>query len=404
MTGNLRFVWLNRALIILGVICLVFYSAATVSTWRYQRDAKAAVSEMIANPVAAADKTVPAAPRVLKKGDLIGRVDIPRINLSAAIAEGDDDKTLGKAVGHLPDTPQPWHRRGNVAFAAHRDGLFRKLEHVRIGDVVHVVTIRGEFHYRVTKTQIVESQRSVGTQADEDPDGHPHHLLSFLVRRKRTAPVRRAGRNGRRRRHCAEGVGRQVAGPRSKSGLWTLDSGLQSNPPCVTPSLPRVVHEGLHRAARHAAGGAVASLARSGIARHRPGVRLPRASADNRVGASPVWPGPCLAQTDWHQRYCSHTRSCCYASSRISGRYRPLYGEARRLGWRWRSSRRGSRTGRSARQRSSPLDSCISYGSSSMSRGPLPGARARPAALLTGGCATPHSVRASLPDCSCSRR
>ena len=156
MTGNARFVWLNRALIIVGVICLVFYSAATVSTWRYQRDAKAAVSEMIANPVAAAGKTAPAAPRVLKNGDLIGRVDIPRINLSAAIAEGDDDKTLGKAVGHLPDTPMPWHRRGNVAFAAHRDGLFRKLEHVRIGDVVHVVTIRGEFRYRVTKTHIVE--------------------------------------------------------------------------------------------------------------------------------------------------------------------------------------------------------------------------------------------------------
>ena len=156
MTGNVRFVWLNRALIILGVICLVFYSAATVSTWRYQRDAKAAVSEMLANPAGPADRTAPAAPRVLKTGDLIGRVDIPRINLSAAIAEGDDDKTLGKAVGHLPDTPLPWHRRGNVAFAAHRDGLFRKLEHVRIGDVVHVVTIRGEFHYRVTKTQIVE--------------------------------------------------------------------------------------------------------------------------------------------------------------------------------------------------------------------------------------------------------
>ena len=156
MTGNARLAWLNRALVVLGVVCLVFYSAATVSTWRYQRDAKAAVSQMIANPVAASGKAAPVAPRVLKKGDLIGRVDIPRINLSAAIAEGDDDTTLGKAVGHLPDTPMPWHRRGNVAFAAHRDGLFRKLEHVRIGDLVHVVTIRGEFHYRVTNTQIVD--------------------------------------------------------------------------------------------------------------------------------------------------------------------------------------------------------------------------------------------------------
>lgn len=155
MTGNARLVWLNRALVVLGVVCLLLYSAATVSTWRYQRDAKAAIDHMIANPLLETTRPT-AAVRVLKVGELIGRVDIPRIKLSAAVAEGDDDKTLGKAVGHLPDTPMPWHRRGNVAFAAHRDGLFRKLEHVRIGDDVRVVTIRGEFHYRVTKTRIVD--------------------------------------------------------------------------------------------------------------------------------------------------------------------------------------------------------------------------------------------------------
>ena len=153
-TGN-RLVWLNRALIVVGVISLMVYSAATVSTWRYQREAKATVARMVATTGEATGKGAPASAPALKVGDLIGRVDIPRITLSAAIAEGDDDKTLGKAVGHLPDTPLPWHRRGNVAFSAHRDGLFRKLEHVRIGDLVQVVTIRGEYHYRETKTHIV---------------------------------------------------------------------------------------------------------------------------------------------------------------------------------------------------------------------------------------------------------
>ena len=60
------------------------------------------------------------------------------------------------AVGHLPDTPLPWQRRGNVALAAHRDGLFRPLENIRIDDDVRIVTPRGEFHYRVTKTHIVD--------------------------------------------------------------------------------------------------------------------------------------------------------------------------------------------------------------------------------------------------------
>jgi sortase A len=92
----------------------------------------------------------------LKPGDVIGRVDIPRLKLSAAVAEGDDDRTLGKAVGHLPDTPLPWQRRGNVALAAHRDGLFRKLEKIRLDDDVRIITPRGEYHYRVKKTHIVD--------------------------------------------------------------------------------------------------------------------------------------------------------------------------------------------------------------------------------------------------------
>jgi sortase A len=72
------------------------------------------------------------------------------------MAEGDDEKTLTRAVGHLPDTPLPWHRRGNVGLAAHRDGLFRPLEGIKAKDYVRLVTPRGEYHYRVTKTEIVD--------------------------------------------------------------------------------------------------------------------------------------------------------------------------------------------------------------------------------------------------------
>src|SRR5688572_20817924 len=150
--------WLQRALIAVGVVCLVYFSVATVHTWRYQRAAKSEIERMTAiersAPAAAVER--PPSPKPLATGDLIGRVEIPRLGLSAAVAEGDDDKTLGKAVGHLPDTPLPWHRRGNVALAAHRDGLFRNLGGIRLNDDIRVVTARGEYHYRVTKTHIVD--------------------------------------------------------------------------------------------------------------------------------------------------------------------------------------------------------------------------------------------------------
>jgi sortase A len=148
--------WVNRGLIAFGAVCLVFYSIATVQTWRFQRSAKADVARMVTvdrRPEIA--RKVPDVSKPLARGELIGRVDIPRLKLSAAVAEGDDDKTLGKAVGHLPETPLPWHRRGNMALAAHRDGLFRRLEKIRLDDEVLLVTPRGEYHYRVKKTRIV---------------------------------------------------------------------------------------------------------------------------------------------------------------------------------------------------------------------------------------------------------
>jgi sortase A len=147
----------KRVLIAFGIACLVFYGIVTVQTWRYQREAKADVQQMVSaeRPVAAVEK-MPDVSKPLARGELIGRVDIPRLKLSAAVAEGDDDKTLGKAVGHLPDTPLPWHGTGNVGLAAHRDGLFRALEKIRLKDDVRVVTSRGEYHYRVTKTHIVD--------------------------------------------------------------------------------------------------------------------------------------------------------------------------------------------------------------------------------------------------------
>ena len=161
MIGNVRgrwHVWMSRALIALGLACLIFYSVVTVHAWRYQRAAKSRVEQMISieRPPRGPRMTCRTLRNRSKTGEIIGRVDIPRLKLSAAVAEGDDDKTLGKAVGHLPDTPLPWHRRGNVALAAHRDGLFRSLEGIRLNDDVRVVTSRGEFHYRVTKTHIVD--------------------------------------------------------------------------------------------------------------------------------------------------------------------------------------------------------------------------------------------------------
>lgn len=88
------------------------------------------------------------------EGSLLGRVEIPRLNLSAIVREGVDAKTLSIAVGHVPSTALPG-QVGNFAIAAHRDTLFRALKDIRKDDLVTFQSQDGTYKYQVIATKIV---------------------------------------------------------------------------------------------------------------------------------------------------------------------------------------------------------------------------------------------------------
>ena len=87
--------WLSRALVIFGLACLSFYGVVTLQAAIYQRNAKAEIDQMVSaqhtTAPAATAIAMPGAMRPLIPGEVIGRVDIPRLNMSAAVDEGDDD-------------------------------------------------------------------------------------------------------------------------------------------------------------------------------------------------------------------------------------------------------------------------------------------------------------------------
>ena len=89
---------------------------------------------------------------------VIGRIEIPRLRISGMIAEGTDNRTLKRAVGHVPKTSQPGEA-GNVGLAAHRDGFFRGLGGVKKDDVIRIVTVRGTYSYRVEWMVVVDPHR-----------------------------------------------------------------------------------------------------------------------------------------------------------------------------------------------------------------------------------------------------
>src|SRR4249919_3770987 len=90
--------WLSRLLMAFGLACLAAYAFSTVRTSLYQREAKAQLERSIVAEPESPTMTRPAAVAstagALARGSVIGRVDVPRLHLSAAIAEGDDDSTL----------------------------------------------------------------------------------------------------------------------------------------------------------------------------------------------------------------------------------------------------------------------------------------------------------------------
>jgi len=102
-----------------------------------------------------------------REGSPLGRIEISRIGLAAIILEGMDDKTLRRAVGHLPGTPLPG-RSGNVAIAGHRDTFFRPLRSIRKDDEIKLATLNGSYLYRVDSTKIVEPEDIQMLEASND--------------------------------------------------------------------------------------------------------------------------------------------------------------------------------------------------------------------------------------------
>lgn len=90
-----------------------------------------------------------------QQDEVLGRLEISRLNLSAMVREGVDAHTLSESVGHVPSTALPGHS-GNFALAAHRDTLFRALKDIKPDDLITFQSPHQTYSYRVQDTHIVK--------------------------------------------------------------------------------------------------------------------------------------------------------------------------------------------------------------------------------------------------------
>ena len=170
MNSRLRFRWLLGVLLGSGLLLLALGSKTYFESRGFQlaeskkfeaglREAAHDRSEA-APSNAAFVRPPPSDPpkHATRRGDVLGRIDIPRLGITAIVAESSDVKTLRRAVGHITSTALPGNP-GNCALAGHRDTFFRGLGGVRVNDVIRVVTLQRTYTYQVEWCAVVEPRR-----------------------------------------------------------------------------------------------------------------------------------------------------------------------------------------------------------------------------------------------------
>lgn len=169
-----RWVWAERALLLIGILCLGIYAWSWLDTWLFDRAQNARLEQALAHPEKkrpaaetdsfesfrkGAERELPekksSAPAPAE-GELIGRIAVERLGVSAIVLEGVGNRELRRGAGHIPATPLPEQGKGNVGIAAHRDSFFRALKDIREDDTIELTTLDGTFRYKVEWTKIVK--------------------------------------------------------------------------------------------------------------------------------------------------------------------------------------------------------------------------------------------------------
>jgi sortase A len=131
----------ERSLWMIGLLCVGCCLLVGAQARAYRKAAEQIESRPPGRPAPAMD-------------DLMGRIEIPALALSAPITTDYDLTSLRNGVGHIPGTAMPGGL-GTVGLAGHRDSFFRPLRRVSPKMDIRLIDKTGTYHYIVDSTEIV---------------------------------------------------------------------------------------------------------------------------------------------------------------------------------------------------------------------------------------------------------
>ena len=151
--------WLERVLFIAGLLLIGLW-------FRNDTEARAETKKLEAvrqggestDALSLEPSKEPWCPATLDRG-VFGRIEIPRLGISALIAEGAEPAQLERAVGHIETTVFPG-QPGNCALAGNRDSILRGLGDVRENDIIRIDTLQDTYTYVVEWGRVVRPGRA----------------------------------------------------------------------------------------------------------------------------------------------------------------------------------------------------------------------------------------------------
>jgi sortase A len=182
---------LQRLLLLAGILLLAFHGAAklhevilsrsAMKSFETTREAKLnerSKETHAVQPVASAPDFVSwSEQRIKHYEESLGEhlaaplavLRIARIHVEAPVLEGTDDLTLNRGLGHIAGTAL-FGKIGNVGIAGHRDGFFRGLEDIKVGDRIEVEEPGKVETYVVDRLQIVDPRNVTVLRSSDRPE------------------------------------------------------------------------------------------------------------------------------------------------------------------------------------------------------------------------------------------
>lgn len=86
---------------------------------------------------------------------VLGVLSAPSLGLEVPVYATDSELTMDRGAGIIDGMAYP-HEGGNIGIAGHRDGYFRVLKDISVGDSLTLQTLSGPKRFTVERTRVVE--------------------------------------------------------------------------------------------------------------------------------------------------------------------------------------------------------------------------------------------------------